>query len=102
MILFLVALVIFFTDWISKLWIRQNFLPGISIPLIENFFHLTHVENSRFFFGFVFLKKSLSIPLNALVILCLMILGRRISRKSCWIRIGLGLVVGGAGANFRA
>lgn len=100
MILFLVAFLIFLTDWISKLWVRQNFSPGMSIPLIEDFFYLTRVENSGFFFGLVSLKESLSIPANVLAILCLVILGRRISRKRSWGRIGLGLMVGGAGANF--
>ncbi|MFQ5835542.1 MAG: signal peptidase II [bacterium] len=100
MILFLVAFLIFLTDWISKLWVRQNFSPGMSIPLIEDFFYLTRVENSGFFFGLVSLKESLSIPANVLAILCLIILGRRISRKRSWGRIGLGLMVGGAGANF--
>jgi len=100
MILFLTACPVFITDWISKLWVRQNFSLGVSIPLIEDFLYLTHLENSGFFFGLVSLKKSLSIPVNSLVILCLIILGSRISQKSLWVRIGLGLMVGGAGANF--
>ncbi len=100
MILFLVAFLTFLTDWTSKLWVRQNFSPGVSIPLIEDFFYLTRLENSGVFFGLVSLQKSLLIPANLLVILCLIILGRGISRKSLWGRIGLGLMVGGAGANF--
>lgn len=100
MILFLVAFLVFLTDWISKIWVRQNLSPGIAKPLIEDFFYLTRVENSGFFFGLVSLKQSLSIFANLLAILCLIILGRRISRKSLWGRIGLGLMVGGAGANF--
>lgn len=77
MILFLVACLVFVTDWISKLWVRQNFPPGISIPLIEDFLYLTWLENSGFFFGLVSLKKSLSIPANLLVILCLIVLDRK-------------------------
>ena len=50
MILFLVACLVFVTDWISKLWVRQNFPPGVSIPLIEDFLYLTWLENSGFFF----------------------------------------------------
>lgn len=100
MILFLVTFIIFLTDWISKLWVRQNFSPGGSIALIEDFLYLTRVENSGFLFGLVSLRKSLSIPANLLAILCLTILGRRISRKSSWARIGLGLMLGGVGANF--
>jgi signal peptidase II len=99
-ILFLVACLVFITDWISKLWVRQNFSPGISIPLIEDFFYLTRLENSGFFFGLVSLKKSLSISANLLVILFLMILGSRTSQKSRWARIGLALMMGGAGGNF--
>ena len=100
MILFLVAFLTFLTDWMSKLWVRQNFSPGVSIPLIEDFFYLTRLENSGFFFGLVSLQRSLLISANLLVILCLIILGRGISRKSSWARVGLGLMVGGAGANF--
>ncbi|MFQ6067157.1 MAG: signal peptidase II [bacterium] len=99
MILFLVAALTFLTDWISKLWVRQNFFPGGSIPLIEDFFYLTRVENAGFFFGLVSLKESLAISVNVLVILGLIILGRTISGKRLWARIGLGLMIGGAGAN---
>ena len=100
MILFLIAFLTFLIDWISKLWVRQNFSPGGSIPLIEDLFYLTRVENSGFFFGLVSFKESLSIPANLLVIVCLIILGRKISKKSSWARIGLGLMIGGAGGNF--
>jgi signal peptidase II len=100
MILFLVACLVFITDWISKLWVRQNFPLGLSIPLIDDFLYLTWLENSGFFFGLVSPKKSLSIPANLLVILCLIVLGSRISQKSGWTRIGLGLMIGGAGGNF--
>ena len=100
MILFLVASLIFLADWISKLWVRQNLSSGGSIPLIEDFLYLTRVENSGFFFGLIFLKKSLSIPASVLVILSLIILGRSISRKSGWAGIGLSLMAGGVGANF--
>lgn len=41
----LVVAVILAADQLSKYLIRANFALGESMPIIDNFFHLTYIEN---------------------------------------------------------
>lgn len=49
--LFLLGAILFALDQLSKAWVRLNFLPGESRPVIEGVFHLTYVQNRGVAFG---------------------------------------------------
>ena len=48
---FLLVIVIYFFDQISKLFIRNNLSLGESVPIVNNFLHLTLVHNNGAAFG---------------------------------------------------
>jgi signal peptidase II len=52
LILGLITTVTFIIDQVSKWWVDKNIELGGSIPIIQNFFHLTYVRNTGIVFGF--------------------------------------------------
>lgn len=110
--LFFLTLLLFITDQLSKLLVRGFSLPildfshkgfelGESKPLINNFLHITLVENPGIAFGIVpgdFLKD---IILIVTVILCIGFLGFLIFAKSAdkKVRLAIALILAGAVGN---
>ncbi|MGB5530411.1 MAG: signal peptidase II, partial [Ignavibacteriaceae bacterium] len=110
-IIFLTIL-LFLIDQLSKIFVRGFSLPwlninhngfnlGETIPVIDNFFHITLVENPGIAFGIVpgaFLKDFILI---LTIILCLgffafLILARHSDLK---VRFSVGLILAGAAGN---
>jgi len=100
MLLFLVASLVFFADWLSKFYIKENLSVGESIPVIKDFFYLTYLKNKGVIFGLFFPPPILVTILSGVVVLALAIFSGKISRKNHWFKINLGLLWGGLLGNF--
>ena len=99
-LVFAAASLVFFADWLSKFYIKENFFLGKSIPVIKGFFYLTYLKNKGIIFGLLARGGFFVIVLNGLVILCFIVLLRKFSQKNRWFKVSLGLVWGGLVANF--
>lgn len=95
----LAAIGTFVLDRYTKYLVRTNMVPGQSIPVIQDFFHLTYIENSGAAFG-IFKDKTWPLILITLVILgFLLYLAYTMARKDRWLLVSLGMIIGGALGN---
>lgn len=99
MFLFLLAAIILILDQVSKFIICRIILPGGSFPVIENIFHLTHVQNQGAAFGLFPNQTLFFISITLLTVLLILFFHRRISKKGSPPSWALGLILGGALGN---
>ncbi len=96
---YLIALVLLFIDQFSKYLIRQNMSLAESIPVINNIFHITYVENKGIAFGLFPQGHTLFIVISLIVILGILFFERKKIIKSLREKACLGLILGGASGN---
>ncbi len=51
MMYYLFILLMFFADQVSKFIVRENMVHGESVPILDNVFHITYVQNTGASFG---------------------------------------------------
>lgn len=96
-ILILAAVVII--DQYSKHYIQTHMLPGISLPVIDNIFHITYVLNPGAAFGILENQQAFFVII-ALLMLCLSAyFFSRIPQSFRLMRLGISLLAGGAVGN---
>ena len=100
MLAFVVTGIVFCIDWLSKFYVKLNLSPGASVPIINDFFYLTYLKNRGIIFGLFFPPTISIIIVSGIIITVLLFLLRKISLKSRWQKISLGLLWGGLLANF--
>jgi len=100
MLAFVVTGIVFCIDWLSKFYVKLNLSPGESIPIINDFFYLTYLKNRGIIFGLFFPPTISIIVVSGIIITVLLFLLGKISPKSRWQKISLGLLWGGLLANF--
>lgn len=97
-----VALVILLVDQILKYIVRLNFNLGETIPVIEDVFHLTYVQNTGAAFGILAEHRLFFIVFSVLVIVAMPVFLRRlldIKGRNRLFSLCLGLILGGAAGN---
>ena len=94
-----IALVVVLLDQATKLLVRTHMLPGDSIPLIPQIFHLTHVQNPGAAFGIFAHRTGFFIFIAVAVILFILVFLLKTGHQQKLLRIGLALQLGGAVGN---
>ena len=89
---YLTAIVIFFLDQLTKQIIAINMKAGQTIGL------LTYVQNRGAAFGLFYGKLWFLIPVSILLVILMMYYYYR-EQKSEWLKIPLGLIIGGSLGN---
>ncbi len=95
--LLLILIVVF--DQLFKYLVISNFNPGESLPVINNVFHLTYVQNTGAAFGVLRDRSDLFILITLIVIIGLFYYFRRMKYNDSWFKLASGLVLGGAIGN---
>ena len=86
-------------DQLVKWLVRSQMILGESIPLVQNVFHLTYIENPGAAFG-LFKDKTVFFVIFTLVIIGVMVyLYLHQSNRKTWFAYSLALVIGGAAGN---
>ena len=93
-------LVLLAADQAVKHLIRTTMVQGQSIPVIENIFHITYIENPGAAFGILANQRMLFLILTALIVGVMIYLYFSLSNKKSLTAISLGIVVSGAIGNF--
>lgn len=94
----LISLFIVLLDQITKLAIVKNFQLAQSIPLINNFFHLTYIQNTGAGFGFLQGNNSLLIGISIIVIGLILYFYDTIPKHK-FAQTATALIIGGALGN---
>ena len=100
MLAFVVTGIVFCIDWLSKFYVKLNLSPGASVPIINDFFYLTYLKNRGIIFGLFFPPTISIVVVSGIIIAVLLFFLGKISPKSRWQKISLGLLWGGLLANF--
>lgn len=87
-------------DQAVKHLIRTTMVQGQSIPIIENIFHITYIENPGAAFGILANQRMLFLILTAVIVGVMIYLYCSLSNKKSLTAISLGIVVSGAIGNF--
>ena len=95
---YFISLIIFILDEATKQVIAVTMKPSQTIPLLKNILHLTYVQNRGAAFGLFYGKHWILIPAGIALITVLFYYYFRY-RESNWIRMPLGLIIGGSLGN---
>ena len=87
-------------DQAVKHLVRTTMVQGQSIPIIENIFHITYIENPGAAFGILANQRRLFLILTAVIVGVMIYLYCSLSNKKSLTAISLGIVVSGAIGNF--
>ena len=87
-------------DQAAKHLVRTTMMQGQSIPIIENIFHITYIENPGAAFGILANQRMLFLILTAVIVGVMIYLYFSLSNKKSLTAISLGIVVSGAIGNF--
>lgn len=86
-------------DQLSKSYIQANMRLGESIPVLPDIFHITYILNPGAAFGLFADQTFFFIGLAAAMVLAVIYFYPAIKKESAWMKIGVGLLVGGAIGN---
>ncbi|MGI6607043.1 MAG: signal peptidase II [Peptococcia bacterium] len=93
------GILVFLLDRGTKYLVLANMQLGESIPVIQDFFHITYILNPGAAFG-IFAQKTWFFIVGTVVIVTVIIyLNYTLGKKKRYISVILGLVAGGAVGN---
>jgi len=99
MYLLVVTIFILILDQGSKILVRAIMKEGQSISIINDIFHLTFVKNPGAAFGMLPGKTLFFITITLLTVVLISLFYRKVPKEKLALRLGLGLMLGGAVGN---
>lgn len=97
--LILIAFSIFMLDLATKTYIVRNMELGDSLPVIENVFHITYINNPGAAFSILQHQTGLFIAVACLLVIAVFYYYPRLPQGYPLLHVGIGLQVGGAVGN---
>lgn len=97
-ILLLILTVVIF-DQFSKFYIQSHLSLGMSIPVIADIFHITYILNPGAAFGILEHQTMIFVAIAIGMVVAVLYFYPRIPRGHYPLRLGIGLMVGGALGN---
>lgn len=99
MSLILIASVVVILDQITKYLVRNSMYLGQSIPLIQDIFHITHVQNPGAAFGILAYRTGFFILIGVLVVFFIFYFWKQVGEGKLLLKFALSLQLGGAIGN---
>ena len=99
LLLVVIAAGIVIVDQVSKQYIVANMLPGMSIPVIDNVFHITYVLNPGAAFGILENQREFFVIIAAVMLGLCFYFFSHIPSTFRLMRLGISLLAGGAVGN---
>lgn len=99
MLFWILAVIILILDRTAKYYITSYMEPGQTIPIINEFFHITYVKNPGAAFGILTDKKWFFIVITIIILLVIIYLAYTMGKQNKLMRAFLGLITGGALGN---
>lgn len=94
-----VTIAVIVIDQWSKQYIQAHMLPGMSLPVISNVFHITYVLNPGAAFGILENQRMFFIVIALFMLALSGYFFYRISATFRLLRLGISLLAGGAIGN---
>ena len=98
-VVFSTALIIILIDQLSKFFVRNNFQLNQPIPIINNIFHLTYIQNIGAGFGILKAQTLILIFVSIAVIGIIFYNFDKIKNKEILLQVLVGFVLGGTIGN---
>src|SRR3989344_9547983 len=98
-VVFSMSLAVILIDQLSKFFVRANFQLNQSIPIINNIFHLTYIQNTGAGFGILKAQALILIFVSIAVIGIILYNFDKIKNKEILLQVLVGFVLGGTIGN---
>lgn len=95
----ILGMVILIADIMTKLIAELNLQGVNTIPIWQNVFHFTYVENRGIAFGMFENARLLFIAVTIIILVILSFLYTKTEFRTKWLKIGTSLIYGGALGN---
>jgi len=95
----LLAFVVIVLDQVSKWYVQTHMITGVSIPVIENIFHITYILNPGAAFGLFEHQTAFFVFIAICMVVAVIYFYPKIPLQYALLRFGIGLMVGGALGN---
>ena len=92
-------LVVVAVDQLTKAAVMRSLVPGQSIPIAQNIFHLTYVLNPGAAFGILSNQRMFLLITGAALILATAYFYPLLKKSDAWLRLGATAILSGAVAN---
>lgn len=99
MLVVIIIFAVLLLDQITKYLVVIKMTQGMSIPVLEDVFHLTYILNPGAAFGMLEHNRFFFIATACLAIMAIMYMWSDIKKESKMIQIGVALFTGGALGN---
>ena len=100
MLVFIVGLLVIFSDQLTKLWVRSSFVyGGEPVAVIPGFFNLVYVRNEGAAWGMLGGQQLLLILLSIAVLILLAVFRRKFLNPTFDHKLAFGLMIGGICGN---
>lgn len=86
-------------DYVTKYFIQQHFVPGESLPIIPNVFHITYILNYGAAFGILRDQRIFFLTVVVILIVALWVFRKQIKNGGMLPQLGASLLVSGALGN---
>ena len=86
-------------DQFTKALVMKSMVPGESIPLVQDFFHLTYVLNPGAAFGILSNQRMFLMVTGAVLILATAYFYPLLKKSDAYLRLGTTAILSGAVAN---
>lgn len=95
----LIACIVLILDQWTKYYIKTTMLPGMSIPVVDNIFHITYVLNPGAAFGILEHQTAFFVIIAMIMLIAALYFYRYIAEQHQLMRFGIALMAGGAVGN---
>ncbi|MPM60960.1 Lipoprotein signal peptidase [bioreactor metagenome] len=95
----LLSLAVIIVDQWAKYYIEHTMTLGVSIPIIQDIFHITYILNPGAAFGILEHQTELLVFIALIMVTALIYFYNRIPRTLKLLHFGLGLLAGGSIGN---
>ncbi len=96
---YLFAIIVLLIDQGSKTLVRRTMSLGESIPVIQNIFHLTYIENTGVAFGMFSGHAKVFVVVSLVVLFGLLFFAWKEHARSLLLHYGIAMVIAGALGN---
>lgn len=95
----IIGVIWFIVDYVTKYFIQQHFVPGESLPIIPNVFHITIILNYGAAFGILRDQRIFFLTVVVILIVALWVFRKQIKNGGMLPQLGASLLVSGALGN---